>query len=282
MILTVAIISPATTGLKAGSVANVIASSTRLRRSIASLSTTSTPAVSANRLARPVKARSTCTPSPATAAAISAAAASSDTSPGSSRATTISAMPAASSAAISAWPISVPFLSTRPPWRIEWTATAPSASADRHRAELHERLLRRLAQPRRDLAHDGDRDLGGRDRADVEPDRRMDARDRGVGQALRLQPLDAAGVGLLRAERADIEAVARERMGERGIVDLRIVGERDEGGVAVDAERRQRHVRPFGDHLHVGKALGRGEGGARIDDGHVVAEKPARSAPAPG
>src|SRR3954466_13238007 len=38
-----------------------------------SLSTTSTPALSANRLARPVKARSTCTPSPATAAAISAA-----------------------------------------------------------------------------------------------------------------------------------------------------------------------------------------------------------------
>jgi hypothetical protein len=36
MIFTVAIISPSTTGLKAGSVANVIASSTRLSRSIAS------------------------------------------------------------------------------------------------------------------------------------------------------------------------------------------------------------------------------------------------------
>ena len=73
MIFTVAIISPATTGLKAGSVAKVMASSIWLRRSIAALSTTSTPAVSANRLARPVKARSTRTPSPATAAAISAA-----------------------------------------------------------------------------------------------------------------------------------------------------------------------------------------------------------------
>ena len=54
------------------------------------------PAPCANRLARPVKARSTCTPSPATAAAISAAATSSETSPASSRATTMSLMPAAS------------------------------------------------------------------------------------------------------------------------------------------------------------------------------------------
>ena len=37
-------------------------------------------------------------------------------------------MPAASSAAISALPISVPFLSTMPPLRIECTAIAPSAS----------------------------------------------------------------------------------------------------------------------------------------------------------
>ena len=65
---------------------------------------------------------------PATALAISAAALSSDTSPGSSRATTTSLMPAASSAATSAGPISVPFLSTSEPWRMVWTAVAPSAS----------------------------------------------------------------------------------------------------------------------------------------------------------
>ena len=110
----------------------------------------------------------------------------------------------------------------------------------------------------------------------------MDARERGVGDALRLQALEPAAMGLLRAERADIEAVARERVRERGIVDLGIVGERDERGVAVDAERRQRHVRPFRDHLHVGKALDRRERRARIDDGHVIAQEPARSAPAPG
>ena len=80
-------------------------------------------------------------------------------------------------------------------------------------------------------------------------------------------------MGLLRAERADIEAVPRQRMGERGIVDLGIVGERDEGRVAVDAERRQRDVRPLRDHLDVGKALMARKGGARIDDGHVIAEQ---------
>ena len=106
----------------------MIASSTRLRRSTASLSTTSTPAVSAKRLARPVKARSTWTPSPVIAAAISAAATSSETSPGSSRATTMSLIPAASSAAASTGPISVPFLSTNVPWRIVCTAVAPIAS----------------------------------------------------------------------------------------------------------------------------------------------------------
>src|SRR3977135_3002250 len=62
MIWTVAIISPATTGWNAGSVAKVIASSIRLRRSIAPLSTTSTPALSANRLARPGEARASCAP----------------------------------------------------------------------------------------------------------------------------------------------------------------------------------------------------------------------------
>ncbi len=62
-------------------------------------------------------------------------------------------------------------------------------------------------------------------------------------------------------------------MRQPGIVDLGIVGERDERGVVVDADRRQRHVRPFGDHLHVGKPLDAGEGRARIDDGDVIAEQ---------
>jgi hypothetical protein len=80
-------------------------------------------------------------------------------------------------------------------------------------------------------------------------------------------------MGLLRAERTDVEAVARERMAERRIVDLGIVGERDESRIVVDAERRQRHVRPFGDHLHVGEAFDRRKCGARIDDGDVITEQ---------
>ena len=50
----------------------------------------------------------------------------------------------------------------------------------------------------------------------------MDAADVVVGEAaLGLQPLDAAGVGFPRAERADVEAVAFQRDVEPGIVDLR-------------------------------------------------------------
>ena len=130
-----------------------------------------------------------------------------------------------------------------------------------------------MPQPRGDFGHDGDGDLGRRHRADGEPDRRVDARDIGIAQSGLLQPLHAFGMRLPRAERADIETIARQRMLERRIVDLRIVGERDEGRVAIDVERRQRHVRPFRDHLDVGETLDRGKGGARIDDGHVIAEQ---------
>ena len=80
-------------------------------------------------------------------------------------------------------------------------------------------------------------------------------------------------MGLSRAERADIEAITRERVQQGRVVDLRIVGERDESSVVVDIERRQRLVRPFGDHFHVRKTLGRREGGTRIDDNYVVAEE---------
>jgi len=131
-----------------------------------------------------------------------------------------------------------------------------------------------FAQAFGDLRHDGDRDFGRRDRADVEADRRVDAGQIGVADALPAKPFEAARMRLPRSERADIEAVARQRVGERGIVDLRVVGERNEGGVTIDIERRQRLVRPFGDDFDIRKALGRGKGGARIDDGHVIAKEP--------
>ena len=255
MIFTVAIISPATTGLKAGSVAKVIASSTRLSRSTASLSTTRTPGACANRLARPVKARSTCTPSPATALAISAAATSSETSPGSSRATTMSLMPAASqrrdfggadqrallehqralpdgvhcSRAERILGATAPNFMT-PPCTI---GAARRSASSRSRSVICAMIATAISAG--DTAPISS-PIGAWMRGEI-----------GVGHALLLEPLNAARMGFPRAERADIETVARQRMQQRRIVDLRIMGERDEGGVTVDIERRQRGVRPLGD-----------------------------------
>ena len=91
--------------------------------------------------------------------------------------------------------------------------------------------------------------------------------------ALRLQPLAALGVGLPRAERADIEAVALEGVQQRRIVDLGIMRHRDERRVVIDVERRQRDVGPFRDQRHVGKPLGARERRARIHHRHVVVER---------
>ena len=55
-------------------------------------------------------------------------------------------------------------------------------------------IVRLHAQPRGDLAHDRDRDLGRRHRANIEPDRRMDARESRVGDPLLLQPREPLGV----------------------------------------------------------------------------------------
>ena len=61
------------------------------------------------------------------------------------------------------------------------------------RSEFHDAALtdrtfgfRFLAQPLGDLRHDRDRDLRRRNRADIEADRRMDAGNVGVAQALLL------------------------------------------------------------------------------------------------
>ena len=144
--------------------------------------------VCANRLARPVKARSTCTPSPATASAISAAATSSETSPGSSRATTISLMPAASSAATSAGADQRALLEHQAALADgmhRGGADAPpcGGTGPNFMTPPPQALAPAPARSRAVISrHDRDRDLGRRDRADVEPDRRMDAREIGVAQ----------------------------------------------------------------------------------------------------
>ena len=80
-------------------------------------------------------------------------------------------------------------------------------------------------------------------------------------------------VGLLRTESPDIKAVAGEDVNERGVVDLRIVGEGHERGVVVDVQRGQHGVRPISNHHNVGKSLAGGECSAGIYDCHVIAQQ---------
>ena len=60
------------------------------------------------------------------------------------------------------------------------------------------------------LGGDRDRDLLGRPRADLDPDRGVQPRELGVADAVLAQPGDAVGARLLAADRAD-EAGARAR-----------------------------------------------------------------------
>ena len=151
-----------------------------------------------------------------------------------------------------------PFFSVRPATaHAHARRSRPRASIDRDRAELHAAFsfsarngfLRNAAMI---SPSDRNRDLGRADRADVEPDRPMDARDRLRAEACRRQPLDALGVRLPRTERADVEAFGPQRGDQRR--DRRSsdhASERAIARVAVEPDPRQRRVRPFGDHTHV-------------------------------
>ena len=73
----------------------------------------------------------------------------------------------------------------------------------------------------------------------------MDARQRRFVETRRLHALEPLGVGLLRAERADVEAFGAQRALERRIVDLGIVGQKADRGVAVERRGVKRFVRPL-------------------------------------
>ena len=85
----------------------------------------------------------------------------------------------------------------------------------------------------------------------------------------RAHPLDPLGVRLSRSERADVETIGLERDHERRVVDLGVMGQEADRGIAVERRLGERFVRPLGDDGRVGKALRRREGGARIDDRYV-------------
>jgi hypothetical protein len=99
----------------------------------------------------------------------------------------------------------------------------------------------------------------------------MDARQRRLVEAGLGQPLQARRVGLLAAERADVERLRSERAIERRIVQLGIVRQRDHGAAVVEPDRVHRLVGPVVAQDHARKALLRGEGAARIDHDHLVA-----------
>ena len=104
----------------------------------------------------------------------------------------------------------------------------------------------------------------------------MDAGHLLVGDALGAQPLGAVGVRALRAHRADVAGVRLQRGLERRDVELVVVGEDADGGSLVHVRAREELVGPLDDQLvHVGEALARDELGARVADGHPVAEEAA-------
>ena len=101
----------------------------------------------------------------------------------------------------------------------------------------------------------------------------MNTRDVRLGKARLFETIYALGVSLFGAKCTNIKTVTRQCMLERRIINLRIVGERNEGRVVIDTKRGQCHIRPFCDDLHIGKSLDRGESSARIDNGHVITKQ---------
>src|SRR3546814_9585646 len=91
-----------------------------------------------------------------------------------------------------------------------------------------------------DLRHGRDGDLRLGAAAEIQADGGVDAGDLDIRQTLLLQPVDALGVGAAAAEGADVEGLGAQRHEERRIVQLRVVGERDDGGARIDVQRLQR------------------------------------------
>nr|GFD59354.1 hypothetical protein [Tanacetum cinerariifolium] len=76
--------------------------------------------------------------------------------------------------------------------------------------------------------------LGGGLAAQVQADGCVDARQLLIVQPGNApQPLEAFACGLLRAHHADIESLGVNRLHHGQVVDARVVGQGDHGGVAV-------------------------------------------------
>ena len=113
---------------------------------------------------------------------------------------------------------------------------APAAALDQVARRVCRLVHLGPAQGEHQLGHDGDGDLLRALRADVDADRRVDARDLVVAEAGRLQALGALGVVAPGAERADVEAVRAHGELERLVVDVADVGQRHHRRVGVEAD----------------------------------------------
>src|SRR4051812_7044980 len=126
---------------------------------------------------------------------------------------------------------------------------------------------------RQDLAHDRQRGLGGSSGTDVEAARPRDPLERVLRHARVDQPLAPARLVAARTERADVERVRLESALQRGEIELVVVSEDDDGGVAPRLHLRQRLLGPRDDDLVGARhTLRSGELRARVGDDRAPAE----------
>ena len=106
-----------------------------------------------------------------------------------------------------------------------------------------------------DLGHDREGDFGGTLRADVEADWGADALNSGHGNPSLEQAFNALCMRLATPQCSDIEGIGGKGVDQRRIVDLRVVGERDQRGAGIDADLGKRLVRPFTRDLGIAETL---------------------------
>ena len=84
------------------------------------------------------------------------------------------------------------------------------------------------------------------------------------------QTFDPAGMGFPAPECADVERFRTQGHMQRGVIELRVVGQGHHRGAVVNAERCQRVVRPVLAQCDTRKSITYGKGAAWIDDNHLI------------
>ena len=124
-----------------------------------------------------------------------------------------------------------------------------------------------------DLGQDREGGLGRGAAAEVEPDRPAQPGELLLADARLEQPLAPVGLGLARADGADVAAAAPERLDDGRLVELHVVGQHGDRVVGPEADLVGDLVRPADDQpIDVGEALRRRERRPAIDDDGLEAE----------